>query len=269
MFAGFNLLIEDVTFSEYGKIGEAIFEENKMSIKESLDKYFNASGSLNGTALQEDWFPQLEFDIFLSHSHKDEQKAKNLAGWIYKKFGLKVFIDSCVWSYSLDLQKIIDDLFCQTQPKQTPVMYSYEKVMYSTSHIHMMLSTALTMMIDKSESVFLLNTPHVIRTQDTIDKTESPWIYHEIAMTKLVRKHKLSYYRDTILKKASVQLNEYEERQLRITYDVDTSHLIPLNESDLTMWLKDWDTIKRVHSRYKVQKPLDELYRRKKLLMER
>ena len=52
----------------------------------------------------------------------------------------------------------------------------------------MMLSTALTMMIDKVECVLFLNTPKSIDTTEVIDKTKSPWIYLEMAMMKLVRK---------------------------------------------------------------------------------
>lgn len=244
MFAGFKLSLgeQDLlpligkNFSEYETLGEKIFKKNKSDMKKSLDEYFDKNGVLDGSKLQESWFPQIDCDIFLSHSHKDEKIAKVLAGWLYQEFNLKVFIDSCVWSYCLDLQKLIDDLYCRPNPKEQPKLYSYEKVMYSTSHIHMMLSTALTMMIDKCESVFLLNTPNVIKTEDTISKTESPWIYHEIAMTNLVRKRPLSSYRYNIAKEASVEFSE-QQKILRIAYEVYTTHLISLDVNDLLDWL--------------------------------
>lgn len=37
-----------------------------------------------------------------------------------------------------------------------------------------------------------LNTPNSIQTADTINKTKSPWIYHETVISRLIRKKKLS-----------------------------------------------------------------------------
>ena len=56
-------------------------------------------------------------------------------------------------------------------------MYDYNKRNYSTSHVHMMLSTALTMMMDEAECVIFLNTPNALSTKDIVHKTESPWIF--------------------------------------------------------------------------------------------
>ena len=250
LFAGFNLTTDD-DFKNYNRIGEEIFKNNKDTISSKLDEYFNADGSINGTTLQSDWFPQIEYDVFLSHSHKDEDMAKGLAGWLNEKFGLSVFIDSCVWGYSLELQKSLDDKYCVLEDK-TPTVYNYQKVMYSTSHVHMMLSTALTMMLDKTESVFFLNTPNSLSTKDTINQTESPWLYHELAMTRLVRKRKLSDYREEIIHKGYFN----EQASLKIKYDVDTSHLYPLNLSDLELW----------SNKFSEEYPLDTLYENKKVI---
>jgi len=61
--------------------------------------------------MQDFWFPQINANIFISHSHNDEKKAITLAGWISETFHLKAFIDSCVWKCSNDLLKIIDNDF--------------------------------------------------------------------------------------------------------------------------------------------------------------
>lgn len=256
LFAGFKLS-GDFDFGKYENAGEKIFKNNKAEVSKSLDKYFNIDGSIKGTELQSDWFPEIECDIFLSHAHKDEDLAKGLAGWLYEKFGLIVFIDSCVWGYSLELQKKLDDEYCVLEDK-TPTVYDYQKVMYSTSHVHMMLSTALTMMLDKTESVFLLNTPNVISSKNTIEQTESPWLYHEIAMTRMIRKRKLSDYRETeLIKKGYFN----EQAPLKIKYDVDTSHLHELNNLDLLYWEND------VCQNYpQITYPLDVLYKRKKVI---
>lgn len=251
LFAGFNLST-DYDFKDYKSIGEEIFKNNKATISSKLEEYFDADGSIDGTTLQSDWFPQIECDVFLSHSHKDEDMAKGLAGWLNQMFGLRVFIDSCVWGYSLELQKSLDDKYCVLEDK-TPTVYNYQKVMYSTSHVHMMLSTALTMMLDKTESVIFLNTPNSICTKNTINQTESPWLYHELAMTGLVRKRKLSEYREKeIIHKGYFN----EQASLKIKYDVDTSHLFSLNQGDLDAW----------SVKFSKEYPLDTLYENKKVI---
>ncbi len=53
---------------------------------------------IDGDALQDMWFPEEfmnnEKFIFISHSHADEK----LAGYLYQKFRIYSFIDSCVWN---------------------------------------------------------------------------------------------------------------------------------------------------------------------------
>lgn len=136
---------------EYYREGLIQFSRNKTRIERTLKGFVGVDGILDGTKLQENWFPQVDADIFISHSHKDEKRAIALAGWIQEIFGLKVFIDSCIWEYSENLLRLIDNHYCLNSDKKS---YSYEKRNQSTSHVHMMLSSALTMMIDKAECLF-------------------------------------------------------------------------------------------------------------------
>jgi hypothetical protein len=98
----------------------------------------------------------------------------------------------------------------------------------------MILSTALNMMIDKTECIIFLNTPDSICAETAIHKprTYSPWIYSEIAMTQLIRKKTLEEHRG-LVKKAAQLLSE---EQLRIKYDVDLSHLKDIDDNVLKEW---------------------------------
>lgn len=147
-----------------------MFQEDEKQVKNVLRNYVLKDGVIDGSIMQSNWFPKVEADVFISHSHKDEKRAIALAGWLYKKFGIKSFIDSCIWGYSNDLLKLIDKEHCYQEETNT---YDYNLRNYSTSHVHMMLSVALTMMIDNTECI-LSNTPNSITTSSIINKTESP-----------------------------------------------------------------------------------------------
>lgn len=254
MFAGFNLTTTE-NFNMFQKTGEMIFNESRNRIQESLDKFLKSNGSINGIDLQEHWFPQINADIFISHSHKDEKMVKGLAGWLYENFKLKAFIDSCVWGYSLDLQKEIDREFCAINEDKT--LFNYDSVMNSTSHVHMMLSTSLTQMLDKCECVFFLNTPNSLNTEEVINNTKSPWIYHEISITQLIRKRNISHYRAIPIKEGTF---ESSARALDIEYNIELNHLVDLNTDDLINWSD-------AYNNYRESKfhPLDILYNYKKV----
>ena len=115
MYRGFNLLLEENCFEQddFKKLQEVGFKSishQKTIIIEKINSFVGDNGSLDGSKMQANWFPQIKADIFISHSHKDENLALALAGWLKVTFGLSVFIDSCVWGYANDLLRIIDDL---------------------------------------------------------------------------------------------------------------------------------------------------------------
>lgn len=255
MFAAFNLITdeEDYLIKNYYDSGKKMYGNLKKTVQDQLDKYVGENGSLDGTKIQGDWFPEIKADIFISHSHKDEKLAISLAGLFYNWFGLNTFIDSCVWGYSNDLLKKLDDIY-SLLPEDSSAKYDYDKRNYSTSHVHMMLSTALTKMIDKTECVFVLNTPNSISTKDALTKTDSPWIYAETVSTELLRKKELREYRKS-LKKALKETKAFVDKTLNIKYDVNLSHLYALNDQDLVNWYKIFSK-----DTQNLESPLDHLY---------
>jgi len=233
MFIGFNLELSWFDQDYFDK-GLKLYNENKKRIKKSIDSFILDDGSLDGSSMQTNWFPQIESDIFISHSHKDEKRAIALAGWLNKEFGLNTFIDSCIWGYANELLRTIDNSYCL----QTDGYYSYQKRNNSTSHVHMMLSTALLMMMDNTECVFFLNTPSSISTNEVIDKTESPWIYSELAFTQFIRQNvpdRLKLY-DLTETFSGADGKLEKGGRLIIKYEVDLTHLITINGSNLDKW---------------------------------
>lgn len=237
MYRGFNLSLDNnCYFKKFQKIGLESFSSQKASIEEKINSFVGDDGSLDGSMMQANWFPQIKADIFISHSHKDENLAIALAGWLKETFGLTAFIDSCVWGYANDLLKMIDDKYCLKDIHS----YSYEKRNYSTSHVHMMLSVALTQMIDNTECLFFLNTPNSITPDTIINQTESPWIYSEIAATRLIRKRSRKEYR---LKPMVESFSEGGRITPRIKYGLPVDHLTDIDNVVLRDWVISWQDV--------------------------
>ena len=254
MYIGFELKEFDKGFFDdldyYLDIGNKIASKHKRIVQDTLGEFKQYDGTLNGDKMQSKWFPQIDADIFLSHSHLDKELVIAFAGWLKSNFNLKVFIDSCIWGYSKKLQSIIDNKYSRNKEG----ILGYDNVLYASSHVNMMLNTALMQMIDSCECIMFINTPNSVKPREVVDKIISPWIYSEIGMTKLIKKKILSDYR---LK----SLNESTEvfSDLPIEYNLDTKHLIKLEKYDLHKWEKSF--IEHVNfSDY----PLDYLYKLKK-----
>jgi len=243
MYRGFNLLLEKNYFKkdlfEYlQEVGLDRLLCQKTTIEKIINSFIKDDASLDGSKMQANWFPQIKADIFISHSHKDEKLALALAGWLQEAFGLTIFIDSCVWGYANDLLKMIDKKYCYQEETST---YNYQKRNYSTSHVHMMLSVALTQMIDNTECLFFLNTPNSITPDTIINKTESPWIYSEISISQLIRKKELQEYR--IMEQNESLKTFSEDKKLNIQYDLPTDHLVDINGYVLRKWEETWKDI--------------------------
>ncbi|MDX1956930.1 MAG: hypothetical protein SFU98_00055 [Leptospiraceae bacterium] len=202
--------------------------------------------------MQQEWFPQINSDIFISHSHRDEKLAITFAGWLNAKFGLKCFIDSCIWGYGNKLLEIIDRKYCPNEKGG----YDYDKRNVSTSHVHMMLSSALAMMIDKTECLFFLNTNNSSISLDDIgrveNKTLSPWIYYEIGIARMIRIRVPQSHRKVFSKSLLLEGDEY----LKIAYPLNINHLSELTLDNLIKWVENYSLKNREH-------PLDILYKLK------
>jgi len=101
-----------------------------------------------------------------------------------------------------------------------------------------MLSASLNKMIDKCESLFLINTPNSIETSDILKETYSPWIYSEILTSKLIEKKiperhlHFGFERRVETFSNSDNVNE----SLKIKYKLDSNHLVDLSEADIISW---------------------------------
>ncbi len=232
MYRGFKLDIQD-EFEEYFEKGRSLYVRDKAHIKHSLSSFLSDDGMLDGSKIEDNWFKQIKADVFISHSHEDRRIAIALAGWL-SSLGIRAFVDSCIWGNSDELLRLIDNEHCYQSLTHT---YSYERRNRTTSHVHMMLSTALMKMIDKTECLFFINTPRSISTSEVVDQTESPWIYAELSMTELIRinipSRVLDEERRTFSKGGRVEM--FEHVQI-MKHNVNLKHLRDLSVEGLLRW---------------------------------
>lgn len=266
MFSKFKL--KEIKYSdieEYECIGQEYYENKKKDIQNSLREFIGLDGIIDGTKLQENWFPtKQKFDVFLSHSHNDEKLPICLAGFLKEKLDLDTFIDSCLWRYSNDLLKELDKKYCKYSDG---VSYDYDKRNYSSSHVHMMLSIALSRMIDNCEAVFFLNSENSISLSVEIDRerTSSPWIYNELSMADIIQIREYEEYRkESYLEFAHRECETlYGGSGLHIQYKVNDilKKFIPLTYCDLINCAEEWEK-----SSEQFQSSLDYIYFSKGIL---
>ena len=262
MFTGYNLVVEDrykSIFEYYESRGRNHLADQKASFKEKIKDYI-INGVGDGTKMESDWFPQIEADIFISHSHADEALATGIAGWLNSNFGLRCFIDSCVWNYCDDLLDKINAQFSDKRKDSNGgYLYDYKKCNVASKHVNTMLSVALQKMIDKTEMVLLLNTSNSVTSYENVyeEVTYSPWIYSEITCTQIVRKKPLSEYRkyESIIKHffESGQMR-HDESEFKAVYEVSLSHLGKMSADTLLIWKEECKNKKNLY-------PLDYLYK--------
>ena len=256
MYKGYSLKLEKDYYKDYFHVSDleielyemqmAILKRNlQTKLNEKINLSNNVDNDLDGNKLINDWFPNYKADIFISHSHDDVEMAKHLACWIERKFQLTTFIDSTVWGNSNDLLRNIDDKYA----KEADGSYNYDIRNFTTSHVHMMLATALNDVIYSSECLIFLNTPQSLSVAEIgKEQTSSPWIYNELKTA-------------TTIKKIIPERHKESKRDIfnevpKINYDVseELSKFDDLDIIKLKGWQSRHEILPEVH-------PLDILYK--------
>ncbi len=182
------------------------------------------SGIIDGGRLRNFVFPTDNYDVFISHSHDDLEKAKQFAAWLEEQYNYRVFLDSFVWNSADGLLREIDNLYC----KQRNGLYNYHRRNYSTAHIHTMLSMSIMEIIKRSKVGIFIDSHHSINLERLCNsnqaKTLSPWIYQEIMFMR-----QFATNRSSARMFSSKNLNE----GLQIAHTVDLSDFTTLTARDL------------------------------------
>lgn len=227
------------------KAGGAIYKRNKKAVSETLHGYIDDGGSLDAEAIQHDWFATVDSDVFISHSHADEDTAYFVAALLERVFGLKAFVDSAIWHNSADLLRTIDNEYSWYNKPEG--IYSYEKTSRSAAHVHMMLATSLTKMIERSEAVFFLQTDESITSEEAVkSKTKSPWIYHELEVIRTIEIRPPGLHRGEQVKFAKEERASLQ--MLQVSYPANFDRFTNLSVAALVKWIERRKGFKDRHS---------------------
>ena len=212
-----------------------IYLSNKFNIQRSLENFLLPNNAIDVQSLEQDWFPSVDAHVFISHSHKNIELVKKFEKWLYQQFGIKSFVDSNVWRYADNLIQQIDDTYSllNIDYEKDIKTYNYQNCLISSSHVHMMLATALLKMIDKIDYIFFLNTPQSLSLNNIHQFTYSPWIYYELSLLQFIRK-KIS--RSRIAEGEMRKSFSMGAENLAMAFPVDIKNLYKLSMVELSKW---------------------------------
>jgi len=252
-----SVQVEDFDFSIFPEVSSQKVREYKERNENKLikiqDYLLDRKNTLSVDKISENLFLDIKPDIFLSHSHADEDDVIRLAILIEKELNLSVFIDSCVWGDAFKLLRKIDEKYCLNGET-----FDYHIRNHTTSNVFMILNSALHKIIDNCEAFVFLGTDKSIPITNTFEDKKylsSPWIYSELQFAKLVRRTKP---RQIALESRDIKLEE----SAAFDSAVDFAYSIPTTDATLSnQKLKSWLEISNNPFINQNTHPLDSLYK--------
>ena len=257
MHSGFNLILTDSDWKEIyfdggivsiGEVKSVPSHNDETYYKELLNELCQKS-VLQADEIKKELFPSVKATVFISHSHDDLKKAMWLTNWLREAYKIRAFIDTDYWGNYKDILKCLNDMFCKDNsfPKRRMTRYYYEEVINATAHVHMMLISSINEMIDNTDWFFFINTPNsfqrgregFLRKIPTRGQMPSPWIHHELNISRIVKRRRPSIMMEKCYRPASKRLLT-RTQSLSITHQQDLDHLLPCNKDDLMSWVDDF-----------------------------
>ena len=255
-----------------GNLGDvSIDKENSDVYDRLLRSCTKADGTIDGTNLQQQVFPfdKTNYDVFISHSHADEEFALYLYAWL-KKSGLNCFIDEVLWYSADELLKKIDLDYCKAS---TPGLIDYDKSLRSSGHVHTMLGMSMFEAINRSECCLFIESSNSLTLKDGIDNnTLSPWIYQEVQYANHMKPQLPPRLQQSSLRMFSeggnilCESREFSrvEDSLKIEYKVDFSNFQEINHGDLyCMNGSGTKGLDMIYKKYLLKKPAVPNFRKK------
>ncbi len=261
----------DAVCSGYEYDTKFITQKLKTNINlETIKQHF-----INGTKLQEEWFPtkcyDSQFQVFISHAHKDFEFVSSLAGFLYQEYGLHSFIDSVYWGYVAELLRDLNKYY-SSYVKDGVEYYDYHTGNFLSANVHIMLTNALMRMMDACECLIFVDSDNSMKYRLKQTTTPSPWIFEEIGFSQCLRINIPSRYKN----KVTVSLNEsqnqstirmfsakQEPRRANFDYQINLKDFKELTQLDLVTYkgkLYDNKLLDEWYNKYEVHKVFQKMF---------
>lgn len=238
MFLPFKIQSKSLSYLGYDdkKTYQHKDEEKDEHIDQLRQYLLGTDGIIDGDRLKKLWFPHGKYDVFISHSHSDLNKAHFLANWLEENCGLKCFIDADVWGNAFTMLNELDLSHCHFRRDAYGVVYDYDEHNLCTSHVFSMLSIALMEAIDNIECPILIETKNSVPLKTTIqDKTLSPWIFEEVNFMNKLQRKRPTWLFDTRYFSADDRgiLLEKAQDSLKISHSIPTKGLVTIDSNNV------------------------------------
>lgn len=200
-------------------VNSLIVKRKSNNFQENLKKFLkktNVSLGLDSITLRDEDIRNYffngddDFKVFLSHSSQDKEIVYKFASYLNSK-GISTFVDSMVWDNYKDLLK------------EFGYNLNEQERLNLVAHLHIILASSLTYMIDKCKCFIFLASENSISNGNY---TLSPWIYHELLTASIIQT------KDTTLKES------FAHESLKVQYGlpfIDRFALIKF--SDIVRWI--------------------------------
>lgn len=223
-------------------------ESEQKDISKDLIKYYS-NNIINGQLTSDKSFPTEEKNVFISHAHGDKEVAYKLAAKL-DSLGLTCFIDSTVWENVNNLIRQMDNKYAYNRNTKT---YNYGIRNITTTHGHLMLSSALVEMIDLCECFFFLDTANSLyNTNDVVGEngfneslleseegTFSPWIKLEIETARIIQKKTPARIGEILRRRFESSIAKESlamDHALEVFYPLSIEHLKKISDDQLRSW---------------------------------
>lgn len=235
MYKAFEMKVKDVKLS-IGSYTNATSRNIPDDLKKNLYSVIvDGQIIVDGQKVSDTVFPNFHSDVFISHSHNDKDIMYYIADRLTKELKLKVFADEFFWGSADELLREIDNRYCfDGYTQECTKIYRYKDRNLTTSHVHIMLSSAIMKAIDQCEMLLFLNTgnsvPNIGERFYKGRYTLSPWIYHELLFASMVQPKLI---RKTDIKPPAQTILESPE----VAYPIPAElKMIPLTMEDIDLW---------------------------------
>lgn len=258
-----KLLVDGTANDNYS----GLYDEMTKKLESNLTEAIIKQTVVDGTRLQEEWFPQDigHFDVFISHSHRDLKLVKRFSYWMQKNLDLRCFVDSVFWKYSDKLLKNIDYEYSRYYDRAARKhLYYYCKRNITTANVHCMLTIALMKMMESCELVIFIDSDNSIKYENDSKKTPSPWIYEEIEMANMLPSKMPKRWIDNpkmaVLNESELKMFTKAVEDASFFYNARIDRFSVLTSSILIRVKDSYESVIPL-----AENSLDEIYRRLKL----